>query len=346
MLGLMQQRPLLISNLVDYAADWHGGPRDRLARPGRRDPSLHLRRGRRSGEAAGQCAGRARPPARRPGRDARLEQLSPSRALLWGHVSGRVLHTVNPRLFPEQLSTSSTTPKTRYVFFDPVFAPLVEDWRRACRTCAAGCRSATAPALRRSRSTPSRLRGADRRRFARIRLAAVSTRTPPRRSATPRARPAIRKACSTAIARPCCTPSPPVRSTASGSRDAISFLVVVPLFHANAWSVPFSGGDVRGEARAAGAAARSGEPVHPDDGGGLHKSGGVPTVWLNFLAWIEANRDRLDLSRLKLKTVLCGGSAPPRAIIEKFHDLLGVDPAARLGHDRDEPDRDDRRAAL
>src|SRR5271166_6637982 len=40
--------------------------------------------------------------------------------------SGRVLHTVNPRLFPEQLQYIMHHAEDAYVFFDPVFGPLVE----------------------------------------------------------------------------------------------------------------------------------------------------------------------------------------------------------------------------
>jgi fatty-acyl-CoA synthase len=40
--------------------------------------------------------------------------------------SGRVLHTVNPRLFPDQLQYIMHHAEDAYVFFDPVFAPLVE----------------------------------------------------------------------------------------------------------------------------------------------------------------------------------------------------------------------------
>src|SRR5262249_47049386 len=54
------------------------------------------------------------------------------------------------------------------------------------------------------------------------------------------------------------------------------------------------------------------------------KAGGIPTIWLNFLAYVENNRARLDLSRLKLKLVFSGGTAAPRSTIEKFRDLLGV----------------------
>src|SRR5215475_9703081 len=57
---------------------------------------------------------------------------------------------------------------------------------------------------------------------------------------------------------------------------------------------------------------------------GCTKAGGIPTIWLNFLAYIENNRAKLDFSKLKLKLVFSGGTAAPRATIEKFRDLLGV----------------------
>jgi len=51
---------------------------------------------------------------------------------------------------------------------------------------------------------------------------------------------------------------------------------------------------------------------------------GIPTIWLNFFVWIEANREKLDLSQLPLKRVLAGGTAPPRTIIEAFDRLFGA----------------------
>ena len=40
--------------------------------------------------------------------------------------SGHILHTVNPRLFPEQIQYIINHAEDTYIFFDPVFAPLVE----------------------------------------------------------------------------------------------------------------------------------------------------------------------------------------------------------------------------
>ena len=39
---------------------------------------------------------------------------------------GRILHTVNPRLFPDQIQYIINHAEDRYVFFDPMFVPLVE----------------------------------------------------------------------------------------------------------------------------------------------------------------------------------------------------------------------------
>ena len=119
-------------------------------------------------------------------------------------------------------------------------------------------------------------------------------------------------------------PSPPARQTAWPFPLATSILVVVPLFHANAWSLPFSA------AMCGAKLVLPGPKLDPEsiymllEQEGCTKAGGIPTIWLNFLAWIESNRTQLDLSRLKLNLVFSGGAAPPRATIEKFHDLLNV----------------------
>ena len=127
MLGLMQSRPLLISGLVDYASTWHGRPRDRLPRPG---GAIH-----RSNYA--EVASRAKRVANA------LDALGAApgdrvATLAWnGHrhleiyygvtSSGRVLHTVNPRLFPDQIQYIMHHAEDAFVFFDPVFAPLIEE---------------------------------------------------------------------------------------------------------------------------------------------------------------------------------------------------------------------------
>jgi acyl-CoA synthetase (AMP-forming)/AMP-acid ligase II len=126
MLGLMQQQPLLISNLVDYVATWHAGTEIVS-----RDPEGVMHR-----SSYGQVAARAKRVANAltalgVGQGDRVATLAWNS---WRHLeiyygvtcSGRVLHTVNPRLFAEQLVYIINHAENGYVFFDPVFAPLVE----------------------------------------------------------------------------------------------------------------------------------------------------------------------------------------------------------------------------
>ena len=109
-----------------------------------------------------------------------------------------------------------------------------------------------------------------------------------------------------------------------GFRARDKILVVVPLFHANAWSIPYSA------AMAGSSLVLPGPKLDPEsihlllEQEGCTQAGGIPTIWLNYLSWLEQNPSRLDRSRLKLKQVFAGGTAPPRSTIEKFRDLLGV----------------------
>jgi fatty-acyl-CoA synthase len=101
-------------------------------------------------------------------------------------------------------------------------------------------------------------------------------------------------------------------------------LLVTPLFHVNAWGVPFAAAMCGAKIVLPGAAL-DGESLY-----GLMRnerctfSLGVPTVWLGFLEFIAANRERLNLASLALERVLVGGSAAPRALIERFDWMLGV----------------------
>ena len=102
-------------------------------------------------------------------------------------------------------------------------------------------------------------------------------------------------------------------------RDRV--LVIVPMFHANAWGIPYSawmlGADlifperfVQAEPLCALIAAE--RPT---------VSAGVPTIWSDVLNYGAAHPDA-DLSTLRLVTA--GGSAPPRALMEGFELRFGV----------------------
>ncbi len=126
MQGLMQNRPLLISTLIEYAAAWHGD-REIVSR----DPEGSMHR---------TTYSALQPRAKRLA--SALHSLGvgfgvPVATLAWNsfrHLelyygvtgSGRILHTVNPRLFHDQIQYIINHAEDRYVFFDPVLAPLAE----------------------------------------------------------------------------------------------------------------------------------------------------------------------------------------------------------------------------
>ncbi len=109
-------------------------------------------------------------------------------------------------------------------------------------------------------------------------------------------------------------------SDVMGIRSVDSLLPVVPLFHANAWGLAF------------GAPAVGAKIVNPGpnmDGESIYQllteekvtfTAAVPTVWLMLMQHLESNN--LDLP--DLETVVIGGSAVPRVMLEKFERDYGV----------------------
>jgi acyl-CoA synthetase (AMP-forming)/AMP-acid ligase II len=324
MQGLMQNRPLLISTLIEYAAAWHGD-REIVSR----DPEGSIHR---------TTYSALQPRAKRLA--GALHSLGvgfgvPVATLAWNsfrHLelyygvtgSGRILHTVNPRLFHDQIQYIIDHAEDRYVFFDPVLAPLAEQLAPhlpLVRGWIALCDAADMPAvkLKNLLCYEDILAAAkelpewptfDENQAATLCYTSGTTGNP--KGVLYSHRSTLLHAFST------CT----VDSFAFSARDSI--LVIVPLFHANAWAVPFSA------AMCGAKLVLPGPKLDPEsifmllEQEGCTTAGAIPTIWLNFLAWLEPRRQELDVSRLKLKRVFAGGTAPPRATIEKLRDLLGV----------------------
>ena len=133
MLGLMQDQPLLISSLITHADRHHGateivsrtieGPihrytyRDAHTRARRLANALQ-RLGVKEGDRIGTLAWNT---------FRHLEIYFATSGI------GAVCHTINPRLFPEQIVYIANHAEDRYVFFDLTFAPLVEKLRPLCK---------------------------------------------------------------------------------------------------------------------------------------------------------------------------------------------------------------------
>src|SRR5579885_293154 len=98
-------------------------------------------------------------------------------------------------------------------------------------------------------------------------------------------------------------------------------LVIVPQFHANAWGIPYAafmaGADLVMPDRflQAEPLVRAIEVERPT------MSGAVPTIWNDILTYLRANPGH-DIS--SIKRIVCGGSAVPRALMRAFEDELGI----------------------
>jgi fatty-acyl-CoA synthase len=103
-----------------------------------------------------------------------------------------------------------------------------------------------------------------------------------------------------------------------GPQDRV--LPVVPMFHANAWGLPFAATAVGAKQVFAG---RHVDPTSVVDllvGEHITVTAGVPTVWLGVGDELAARGVELP----DLRHVVCGGSQPPRALIERFRRDFGI----------------------
>ncbi len=95
-------------------------------------------------------------------------------------------------------------------------------------------------------------------------------------------------------------------------------LLVVPMFHANAWGMPYAGWSVGADLVMPNQYLQAAPLVEIIESTKPTYSGAVPTVLNDILH----NRPEADLS--SLREVVCGGSAVPRSLIEGFEETFGV----------------------
>ena len=104
------------------------------------------------------------------------------------------------------------------------------------------------------------------------------------------------------------------------ARDAI--MPVVPMFHANAWGYPYVAAMVGAKYVMPGPHLDPASLLEVIVEEGVTWAAGVPTIWLGILQLLDAQPGRWDLSRLK--GMLVGGAAAPRAMIAGFKQRHGV----------------------
>jgi fatty-acyl-CoA synthase len=103
-------------------------------------------------------------------------------------------------------------------------------------------------------------------------------------------------------------------------RDSI--LPVVPMFHANAWGYPYLATFVGAKLVYPGPYLDPQSLLEAFVQEGVTWSAGVPTIWLGILGLLDEDPGKWDLSRMK--GMLVGGSAAPRAMIAGFKQRHGI----------------------
>lgn len=322
LMGQMMTMPLLISSLIQHAAR-HSGDTEIVSK--RCEGDLHRytwrdaeRRSRQVAQALGRLG------------------LSPGdrvATLAWNgyrHLelyygssgSGLVCHTINPRLFPEQIVWIAQDANDQVLCFDMSFLPLVEKL------------SAQLPGIRHyvlmsdrahmpaASSIPNllcyeelveaedghyRWPEFDENTASSICYTSGTTGHP--KGAVYSHRSSVLHAYGSALpdAMDC------------SSKDVI--LPVVPMFHVNAWGLPYSSAIVGAKLVFPGPHLDGKSLYELFETEGVTFSAGVPTVWLGLLSYVKSN----GLKFSSFKRTVIGGSACPPAMLASLMDDFGVE---------------------
>ncbi len=321
MLGLMQDWPLLLHRIVDHAAIQFGqqeivtrsveGPIHRSTYADLRTRSLRVAKrlaadGIKLGERVGTLAWNS---ARH------LE--------VWYGIAGigAIFHTVNPRLFPEQIAWIINHAEDRMMMVDLTFVPILEKLADQLTTIEkyvilTDAAHMPTTSLRNAVAYEDWLAEVDDDfqwlavdENTAVGLCYTSGTTGSPKGVLYSHRSNVlhgMQACS---------------ASALGANCFDSFLPVVPMFHANAWAtayaLPMAGAKI----------VMPGPKLDGDsvfelmDMEGVTQSAGVPTVWMMLIATMRAKGRKPSA----LRRILIGGSACPRAMIVAFEKEFGIE---------------------
>lgn len=320
MLGLMQDWPLLISSLIEHADAFHGeteivsrsieGPIHRYTYH-----DAHLR-SKRLANALVKLG------AKHGDRIATIAWNGYRHFEIYFAVSGMgaVCHTINPRLFPEQIVYIANHAEDVFVFVDLTFVPMIEKMCPQFKSVK-GVVIMTDAAHMPKLDLPNvycyeELLGEaseeytwpvfDEQTASSLCYTSGTTGNP--KGVVYSHRSTILHSFAVCA----------VDGLALSSGEVV--LPVVPMFHVNAWGTPYA---------AALCGAKIVFPGAALDGASVHElletehvtlTLGVPTVWLMLLNYMRDNKKRIDTVR----TIVIGGSAAPRSMIEGFQNEFGA----------------------
>lgn len=236
--------------------------------------------------------------------------------------SGAVLHTVNPRLHPEQIAYIANHAEDHYLFFDLNFLPVVETVAPLCKTIKGFVMMCDRDRMPAETKIPNLMCYEDliadcsdeyewplfdENSASSLCYTSGTTGNP---------KGALYSHRSTML-----------HSYASALPDALNVsardvvLPVVPMFHVNAWGLPYSV-MLTGAKLVFPGPALDGKSIYElFEQEGVTFSAGVPTVWLSLLTHVSQN----NLKFSTFKRTVIGGSACPPAMMKTFRHEYGVD---------------------
>lgn len=321
LMGQMMSQPLLISSIIEFAAR-HYGHVEIVSR--RVEGDLHR-------YTYSDCHRRARRMANvLKGLGVQMGERVAT--LAWNgyrHLelyyavsgSGAVLHTINPRLHPEQIAYIANHAEDQYLFFDLSFLPLIEAVAAHCKTVKAFVLMADRDRMPQETKIASLLcyeelvasssddyewPQFDENSAASLCYTSGTTGNP--KGALYSHRSTVLHSYGSAM------------PNALNVSAADTVLPVVPMFHVNAWGLPYSI-LLSGAKLVFPGAALDGKSLYElFESERVTFSAGVPTVWLGLVNY--ALQNKLEFSTFR-RTVI-GGSACPPAMMDTLIDKLNV----------------------
>ncbi len=309
--GLMMDYQLTLPPLLDRAATFFGEKQIATRLP---DRSFHH-------YTYADMARRAKQLAVALG-GAGLERGDRVATLCWNHYQhleayfgipsgGYVLHTLNLRLHPNDLAYIATHADDKAVIVDRSLLPLLEQFRDRTKIEHVFVVEDSYEELLASGSADDwRDPGLDEDEAAAMCYTSGTTGQPKGVVYSHRSTilHAMGVACTTPLGNPV--------------YEADAVLPVVPMFHANAWGYPYLAAMLGAKLVFPGPYLDPESLLDAFVEEGVTWTAGVPTIWLGILQALDAHPDRWDLS--KLKGMLAGGSAVPRALIAAYKQRHGL----------------------
>ncbi len=320
MQGLMQDWPLLVHKIMDHAALYHG-QREIVSRSV--EGPIH-----RTNYA--EIAKRSKRLAKAlDGRGFKLgERVATMAWNTWRHLEswygitgiGAIYHTLNPRLFPEQIAWIVNHAEDRAIFFDITFAPLIAQLAPqmpkvelyVAMTDAAHLPKDNIPNLIAYEDLIAEAdddfawKEFDENTACGLCYTSGTTGNPKGVLYSHRS-----NVLHALIAG---------QTDAMGVGGADSILPVVPMFHANAWALAFAAPMIGAKLVMPGAKLDGASVCELLQTEKVTMTAAVPTVWLATLQYLEETGQQLP----HLRRVVIGGSAAPRAMIETFETKYDV----------------------